>query len=285
MRALDGKTVIVTGANAGIGKEAALALAERGAHVVMVCRNPQKGEAALNEVRAKGSAELVLCDLSKLQSVEAAATELLDKCDRVDVLLNNAGLILPQREVSADGYELTFATNHLGPFHLTQRLIEKLKENGGGRIVNVSSDAHRAAIPDLNDLQSTKRYVSMVAYGNSKLFNIWMTHALHRRYAKAGVTANALHPGVVKSNFGDESKMMSAFYKIATPFIKNSKEGAATSIFLSASPAVDGVSGRYFANQKERRPRALAKNEEKEEELWEKSEALVAAALERSATS
>lgn len=279
MGTLDGKTMIVTGANAGIGKEAARALAARGAHVVMVCRNPDKGKAALDDIQQVGEASLVLCDLSSMKSVEDAAEEILQTYDRIDVLLNNAGLILPSREESVDGYELTFATNHLGPFHLTRRLLDRLRADGGGRIVNVSSDAHRAAIPDLDDLQSEKRYVSMVVYGNSKLYNIWMTHALDRRLKDAPVTVNALHPGVVKSSFGDESKLMSAFYKVATPFIKNAKEGAATSIFLAASDAVANVSGKYFANEKERSPRALAHDKEKEEALWSKSEALVDAAL------
>lgn len=279
MGSLDGKTIVVTGANAGIGKEAALELARRGAHIVMVCRNPDKGKAALEEVQDVGDASLVLCDLSSLKSVDAAADEILETVSRIDVLLNNAGLILPSREESVDGYELTFATNHLGPFHLTRRLLDRIKEGDGGRIVNVSSDAHRAAIPDLDDLQSEKRYVSMVVYGNSKLYNIWMTHALDRRLQDAPVTVNALHPGVVKSSFGDESKLMSAFYKVATPFIKNAKEGAATSIYLAASDAVANVSGKYFANEKERKPRALAHDKEKEEALWSKSEAMVDATL------
>ena len=279
MGTLDGKTILVTGANAGIGRESALEFARRGAHVVLLCRSVEKGEAALNAVRQVGRGDLVQCDLASLKSVDQAAKEVLDRFDRLDVLLNNAGLFVAKCEHSVDGFELTFATNHLGPFLLTSRLLDRLKATKGARIINVSSEAHRTAIPNLDDVRGTDGYNAMVAYGNSKLFNICHANALARRLKDDDVTANSLHPGVVKSNFGGEKGWMSAFYKVAAPFIKNSEDGAATSIFLATSPSVAGVTGKFFANCKPRQPRKRARDEAFQEQLWTLSESLIEESL------
>src|SRR5579859_7343547 len=203
---MQGKTVLVTGANQGIGKATAIALAQKGANVVIVARNGEKGRAALGEVKAAstgGKAELIVADLSSQEQVRRAAAEFKAGHDRLHVLVNNAGIYVPERHTTVDGLEETFALNHLGYFLLTRELLDVLKRTAPARIVNVSSEAHRVAAMQWDDLQSdTHRYRAFKAYGQSKLANVLFTYELARQLEGTGVTANALHPGVIGSGFG-----------------------------------------------------------------------------------
>src|SRR5262249_10320507 len=198
---MKGKTCVVTGANSGIGKETALGLARVGARVVMVCRNQQKGEQAMAEIRREAGSQLLdllIADMSSLESVRALAAELQQRYQRLDVLINNAGAAVPRRTLSADGIAMTVAGNHLGPALLTLLLLDLLKSSEPSRIVNVSSEAHRSARLDMNDLQfQTRKYSPIGAYGQSKLLMNAFTFELARRLEETDVTANCLHPGVV----------------------------------------------------------------------------------------
>ncbi len=288
---MTGKTVVVTGGNSGIGFETAAALGGAGARVLVTARNADRGRAALAELATRldgsGQFQLVVFDLADLASVRRGAGEILELAPRLDVLVNNAGLILSERSETVDGFETTFATNHLGPFLLTNLLLERLRTSAPARVVNVASAAHTAArkgIP-FDDLQTTKvRYKAMRVYGESKLENILFTTELARRLAGSGVTANALHPGAVRTGYGadGDSRGLLAFgLKIAHPFFLSPAQGARTSVFLASSPQVEGVSGKYFAKCEEKQPRKWAQDPEAAERLWQVSEDLVGLSVPR----
>jgi NAD(P)-dependent dehydrogenase (short-subunit alcohol dehydrogenase family) len=281
---MQGKTVVVTGANQGIGKATAVALAAKGARVVLVARNAEKGKAALAEVQAagvgvKGSAELIVGDLSSQEQVRRVAAELKASHDRLDVLVNNAGVFVPERHATVDGLEETFALNHLGYFLLTRELLDLLQATAGSRIVNVSSEAHRGAKMHWDDLQSERtRYRGFKAYGQSKLANVLFTYELARRLEGTGVTTNCLHPGVIGSGFGQTyGGAMSVLVKIARPFMLSPEEGARTSVYLASSPEVAGVSGKYFSKCKPVKSNALSYDVQSQQKLWSLSEQLVKA--------
>jgi retinol dehydrogenase 12 len=268
---MSGRTVMVTGANAGIGKEAALALARQGAHVVMVCRSEERGRAALTEVLAAGgSAELLAIDLASLRSVREGATAFLGRHDRLHVLLNNAGVFSMRRQTSADGFELTFAVNQLAPFLLTSLLLPTLTASGPARIVNVASQAHRGARMHWEDLQFERSYSGRIAYGQSKLANILFTRELARRLgppASAAVVANCLHPGVVATELvrGAPALVRWGFHFFGlTP-----AEGAEGLVLLAADPALAAVSGRYFNRTREATPTAAARDDDAARRLWD----------------
>jgi NAD(P)-dependent dehydrogenase (short-subunit alcohol dehydrogenase family) len=281
---MQGKTVVITGGNSGIGLETAEALAGMGARVIVTARNADKGRAAVAGIvqRQGGHAQvqLVVFDLADLSSVRRGADEILEQAPRVDVLVNNAGLVLSERHETVDGFEATFATNHLGPFLLTNLLLDRLRASAPSRIVNVASTAHNSArkgIP-FDDLQSTKRYRGMRVYGESKLANILFTLELARRLAGTGVTANSLHPGTVRTGYGadgDARGLLAFGIKISQPFFLSPAQGARTSIYLASSPAVEGVTGEYFVKCKPAKPRPPALDAEAAEHLWQVSEELV----------
>lgn len=281
---MQGRTVVVTGGNSGIGLETAEALAGMGARVIVTARNADKGRAAVAGIvrRLGGHAQvqLVVFDLADLSSVRRGADEVLEQAPRLDVLVNNAGVVLSERQVTVDGFEATFATNHLGPFLLTNLLLDRLRESAPSRIVTVASTAHNTArkgIP-FDDLQSTKRYRGMRVYGESKLANILFTLELARRLAGTGVTANALHPGTVRTGYGgdgDARGFLAFGLKISRPFFISPAKGARTSIYLASSPAVEGVSGEYFNKCKPAKPRRWAQDAEAAQRLWQVSEELV----------
>ena len=281
---MQGKTVVVTGANSGIGLEAAEALAGMGARVIVTARNADKGRAAVagivQRLGGHGQVQLVVFDLADLSSVRRGADEILDQTPRLDVLLNNAGVVLSERHVTVDGFEATFATNHLGPFLLTNLLLDRLRESAPARIVNVASTAHNTArkgIP-FDDLQSTRRYRGMRVYGESKLANILFTLELARRLAGTGVTANALHPGTVRTGYGadgDARGFLAVGIKIAKPFFLSPAQGARTSIYLASSPEVAGITGQYFDKCKPAKSRPWAQDAEAAQRLWQVSEDLV----------
>lgn len=279
---MQGKVVIVTGSNVGIGKETAVGLAALGATVVLACRNRQKAEAAAAEVRERASSdtvELATVDLADLASVRACAEDLLGRFDRIDVLVNNAGGIWSVRQETAQGFEQTFGVNHLGPFVLTNLLLDRMTRGGRGRIVNVASVAHHNAKLRWDDLQSTRRYSPFRVYGRSKLANMLFTLALAARVEGTGVTANCLHPGSVASGFGldgDLTGLRGLGIRLYRPFEISAQSGARTSIYLAGSPEVAEVSGRYYARCKPGRPGRRARSQESAERLWSASERLVA---------
>ena len=286
---MDGKTVIITGGNSGIGRAAAVALARAGARVVITARSEQRGSAAVDDIRAasgSSAVELSVFDLADLSSVRAGAADLLVRCPRIDVLLNNAGLILSERTLSADGYEATFAINHLGPFLLTDLLRQRLVDSAPARIVNVASTAHNFARRGMvfDDLMAERSYKQMEVYGRSKLANILFTTELARRLDGTGVTANSLHPGSVATGYardGDTNGFLAWGVKVYAPFSLTPEQGARTSVYLCSSPDVEGVTGRYFAKCKEKVPSAAARDAAAAARLWEVSEQLVEQAAAR----
>jgi len=275
---VQGKTVVVTGASSGIGLETARELARRGARVLLVVRSEAKGQAAIEDIRrgVPGAAlELVLADLYAMAEVRKAAAEIRARCPRLDVLVNNAGLIHGKRELTVDGLEKTFALNHLAPFLLTLELGELLARSAPARVVTVASDAHRRARLDLDDLQATKGYDAFTAYGNSKLCNILFSRELAARWRDRGVTSNSLHPGVVRTNFGESGGfLIRTGVRVAKWFFLSAADGARTTIHLAASPDVAGVTGEYFAKEKIARPRRAAESDELARGLWVASEKL-----------
>ena len=270
---MNGKIVLVTGASSGIGLVAARALAAQGATVVMHGRNAAKTAAAAATV--KGKVETAIADLSSMAQVRKLAADIKSRFPRLDVLLNNAGAINQKRIATADGFELTFAANHLAYFLLTTELLPLL--GPGARIVNVASEASRAAKLDLDDLQGERGYSGWTAYANSKLENILFTFELARRLPK-GVTANALHPGAIASNFAQNAGWMGVAWKLFSPFLRTEEKGARTSIYLASSPEVEGVSGKYFIDCREKRPRREADDADLARKLWEASERLTSSA-------
>ena len=282
---MQGRTVLITGGNSGIGFETALALATAGATVVFTSRDPHRGEHAVDEIRRRTSVQphLMQLDLASFASIRAFAAGFLERFDSLHVLINNAGVILSKRTETEDGFETTFGVNHLGHFLLTHLLLDRIKASAPARIVNVASRAHRYARSglDFDDLQSTRSYSGLGAYNRSKLANIYFTRELARRLQGTGVTVNALHPGVVATRFsrdGDVKGIISWFYRFGQPFLRSSEKGAQTSVYLASSPQVEGVSGNYFADSKEAKPTSIARDDEAARRLWEASEALLSQA-------
>ena len=287
--AMEGKTVIITGGNSGIGKATAVALAGAEAHTLITARSEARGKAAVADISsASGSeqVELAVFDLADLASVRAGARELLDRCDRIDVLVNNAGLILSDRTLTTDGYEATFQINHLGPFLLTELLTERLIASAPARILNVASTAHNygPARMRFDDLMAEHSYGQMEVYGRSKLANILFTTELAKRLADAGVTANSLHPGSVASGYardGDTHGLFTVGITLVKPFSLTPEQGARTSIYLASSPEVADMTGLYFAKCKQKAPSANARDTEAAARLWSVSEQLIAEAATR----
>jgi NAD(P)-dependent dehydrogenase (short-subunit alcohol dehydrogenase family) len=288
---MEGRTVVVTGANSGVGKATAVALARAGAFTVITARSASRGGEALADIRsASGSdqVELVVFDLADLSSVASGAQQILERCEHLHVLVNNAGLVLSERTETVDGFESTFGINHLGPFQLTRLLTDRLVASAPARVVNVASTAHRSARRGVgfDDLQSRHRYSAMRVYSRSKLANILFTNELARRLAGTGVTANSVHPGTVATGFArdDDAKGVLAFgIKLIRPFILTPEQGARTSVYVASSPELDGVTGRYFVKSRPRTPSPAARDEAAAALLWSVSEQLVDDAIQGSA--
>ncbi len=274
------KICLVTGANSGIGKVTATALAKTGAHVAIVCRDMAKAEAAAEDIRrgagaGAGTVEPLACDFGSMAQIRELAAEFGRRHDRLHVLVNNAGALIGTRTKSADGLELTFAANHLGYFLLTNLLLDTLKASAPARIVNVASDAHYRVKQglDFDDLQNERRkYETFRVYSESKLANVYFTYELARRLEGTGVTANCLHPGVVGTNFGHTATW---FWKTAMALgrlvLITPEEGAKTSIYLATSPDVADVSGKYFDKCKPRRTSIVSYDEAAMRRLWDVS--------------
>jgi retinol dehydrogenase-12 len=282
MPALQDKIVLVTGATSGIGEVTARELAQQGAHVIILARNSEKAaktQRAIIAATGNQQVDVVLADLSVLQQVRDVATELHAKYPRIDVLINNAGLMFgAEREVSADGYEMTLATNHLGPFLLTSLVFDLLQKSLAARIVNVASMAYRFSKPTLDDLQSEHSYSPIWEYGNTKLWNIMFTQELAQRLRTRGitnVTTNALHPGAVATGYGQQSGgWLSAALKLARPFMISPEKGAETSIFLATDAKAGTLSGGFFSKKKAEPVKSSFNTTANNRRLWEQSEQL-----------
>jgi len=274
---LAGRTCVVTGASSGIGKAACVAFARIGATVIAVCRDPARGAAARADIAAAaadGLPALELADLSSQRQVRALAGRLA-VLDRIDVLINNAGSVHGERSVTEDGIERTFAVNHLAPFLLTRLLRPALQATAPARVVTVASTAHRGAVLDLGDVNAERRYLPMLSYANSKLANILFTRELARRLAGSDVTANCLHPGTVRTRFGQSgSHALRLGLVIARPFLPSAASGARTVVYLASSPDVDGRSGGYYVNRRLRQPSRSARDDDIAGRLWDLSEQL-----------
>lgn len=276
---LQDKVVLVTGATSGIGEATALALAEQGARVVIVSRSPQKCAATVNRIKqATGNTQIdyIVGDLSVMAEVREVATQFRRSYDRLDVLVNNAGAMFMARQVSADGYEMMFALNHLSYFLLTNLLLDMLQGSAPARIVNVASDAHKGQTINFDDLQAEQKFSAIAGYGGSKLMNIMFTYELARRLNGTGVTANALHPGFVSSNIGVNGNRAFGWLKKAiNVFSLSPEDGAQTSVYLASSPEVEGVTGQYFVKSQAVPSSDASYAEAAQKRLWDVSAELV----------
>lgn len=278
------RVAVVTGANAGIGRETALGLARLGLEVVLLCRDPQRGEAAREAIaRQSGNAaiSLLLCDLASGESIRQAGAELRERYGRLHILVNNAALIPRRRLVGKDGLERQFAVNHLAYFQLTLELLDLLRGGGSARIVNVSSNAHRGMRVDFDDLQSERNYRARRVYGVTKLMNVLFTYELARRLERmegcAGVTVNCLHPGVIATGLLSAYTGLPGLLKwVFRVFFSGPDRGARTSLHVAAAPEVEGVSGRYFDNGRQVDSSPESHDEQAAARLWQISEELVA---------
>lgn len=279
------KVCLVTGANSGIGRATVEALAAQGAQVVMVCRDVGRGERAKAKIESRvagANLDLIIGDLSSQDEIRRVAAEFEQRHSRLDVLVNNAGVLLGRRQETVDGLEATFATNHLGHFSLTHLLLPTLKASAPARIVNVSSDAHHGARLDFSDLQSRRSYSGFRAYCNSKLANVLFTYELARRLEGSGVSVNALHPGVVRTRIGRSGPLAARlFFLLGAPFLSSPKQGAETSVYLATSPEVEAVSGKYFLKKAERRTSRLSYDRDVARRMWDVSIELTKPAADR----
>src|SRR5918997_986080 len=273
-----GERGLVTGGTSGIGRATAVAMATMGADVVVTGRNPERGELAVEEIWAEsfgGSVELMLADLAVQAEVRRLAEEFKERHDRLDVLVNNAGLVQSTRTETRDGIETTLAVNHLAPFLLTNLLLDLLKSSAPSRVVTVSSEAQRWGRMDFDDLQSRSKYRGFPVYGMTKLANIMFTYELAERLSGTGVTANCLHPGSVGTNFGQNNRgPMALFFRTFKPFMRSPEQGADTLIWLDSSPEVEGISGMYFSDRKEIEAKKVTCAPAARRRLWEISEDL-----------
>jgi NAD(P)-dependent dehydrogenase (short-subunit alcohol dehydrogenase family) len=277
-----GKICIVTGSTSGIGKATASRLAGAGATVVLVGRNPAKLEATVDELSRSagdGSVEALTADLASLDAVRRLGDDVRRRHDRLDVLVNNAFDFVPEREETVDGYERIFATNYLAPFLLTNLLLPLLKASAPARIVNVAAPQYGARIA-FDDLQATRSFNPHRQNLQAKLALVLFTYELARRLEGSGVTANCLTPGLVNTRAGNGGYpgFTGIVYRLLKPVMKNAEQGSETSFYLASSSEVEDISGRYFANRKERRSSKASYDEAAAKRLWDVSEQLTAPA-------
>ena len=277
---LTGRTALVTGATGGIGLWTAVGLARMGAELTIVGRSRERAEAAARFVAERSSRPppaIELADFASLREVRQLAGRVRERLPVLHLLVNNAGLMVPRREVTVDGYESTFAINHLAPFLLTNLLLPSLQAGAPSRIVTLASTAHQRGRIDFDDLMAKRRYGAMGVYSNSKLANILFTLELSRRLAGTGVVANSVHPGVVATGFGAVGGAWGLVWRLARPFLLTAEQGAATTLYVATAPELATVSGKYFARSREVTPTQAARDEAVAARLWRESEALVAA--------
>ncbi|KAM4606706.1 retinol dehydrogenase 12, like [Polymixia lowei] len=272
---LDDKTVVITGANTGIGKETALDMAKRGARVIMACRDMEKAQTAVKELIEGSQNENITCmklDLSDTKSIKEFAEAINKGEAKLNILINNAGVMVCPYGKTADGFEMQIGVNHMGHFLLTRLLIDLIKKSAPARIVNVSSMAHSWGNINLEDINSEKGYDKKAAYSQSKLANILFTRSLAKRLQGTGVTVYSLHPGVVQTDLwrhlnGPQQLVM----KMVSPFTKNSVQGAQTSIYCAVEPALENESGGYYSDCAPATCSRAAADEDMAQKLWELS--------------
>ncbi len=272
------RVALVTGASAGIGFYTALGLAHIGFRVIMAGRDPARVDRACRLViERSGSSivETVLADFASLAEVRALAGTILSGHQRLDLLVNNAGLIAPRSQLSADGYEMTIAVNHLAPFLLTNLLLDRLRASAPARVVTVASEAHRGARLDIGKLTAPGDWTPLKAYGRSKLCNILFTRALARRLPGSGIVACCLHPGVIATAIGDRAGLAGLGWRLVKPFLVGPEKGAETSLFLATTPEPAPFHGAYVINKRIAEPDQMARDDELGERLWQESARLV----------
>ncbi len=273
---VSGKTCLITGANTGIGKETARALVKKGANVVMVCRDRGRGEAARKEIAGRGGeVDLLIADLSVQRKIRRLSDDVLSRYPSLPLVISNAGVVMPQREVTSDGHEATFAINHLAPFLLINLLRERIEASTPARIVVVASQVEAGGILDFDNLHLERGYEPLVAYRQSKLANVLFTYELARRLKNTDVTVNCLHPGVIATNllcdYMGRPRIASKLHRLTHP---GPKKGAATSIRLATDPSLEGVSGKYFRPEGQSQSSKQSYDEALATRLWEESERL-----------
>lgn len=277
---MKGKVVVITGATSGIGQVAAERLAAMGARLVVVARDRSRAEAALLRLRERGpdaAHQVHYADLSRLAEMKRVASAIAAAEPRIDVLINNAGAMFATRQVTPDGFERTFALNHLAYYVVTCGLRASLIAGAPARIVSTASDAHRGNQLDFNDLQSAKNYRGFTVYGRTKLMNILFTRELAKRLSGTGVVANALHPGFVATRFGDESGGLTAWgVRFAKLFAISPADGAETIVYLASSPQAATASGGYYYKSRPATPTAAAQDDTAAVRLWAETEKLTA---------
>jgi len=278
-RPMVGRTVLISGASSGIGRATGLGLARMGARVAITGRDTARTEAAAREMRAAGGGQVdtFVADMSSQAEVRRLADEVLEGLPRIDVLVNNVGGYWNTRHVTADGLERTFAVNHLAPFLLTNLLLDRLEEAESGRVVTVASNAQAMGRIAFDDLQGESDYSGARAYNQSKLANVLFTYELARRQGPDGITANALHPGVVSTAFGaeDPGRAQRLLVPLMRPFMKSLAAGAATSVHVASAPGLERETGGYFANGRARRSSPRSYDEAVAARLWQVSAELV----------
>ena len=279
MQSMAGKTVLITGGTGGIGKATALGLAARGARVAITGRDAERAARAAEEIRTVATApvEVFVADLSSQREVRRLAGDVLQTLDRLDVLVNNVGGFWNSRRLTVDGLAYTFALNHLAPFLLTNLLLERVKESGRARVVTVSSGAQAMGRMDFADLQAERSYSGQRAYNQSKLANVLFTYGLAARLTGTGVTANALHPGVVRTAFGaeDPGPLQGFLTPLVQRWMKSPDQGAQTSIHLASAPELETVTGQYFANSRPKKSSKRSYSQADADRLWQLSTRLV----------
>ncbi len=276
---MKGKTVVITGGTSGIGEVAAVELARRGARIVLVARNLQRADDAMARLTVANhdvQHAVHFADLSHLADMKRVAADIAAAEPKIDVLVNNAGAVFAEREITSDGLEMTFAVNHMAYFVVTMGLLERLKATPGARIVSTASDAHKAGRLDFNDLQTEKNYRGFRVYCTSKLCNILFTRELARRQQGSGVTAVSLHPGFVATRFADNNRglMGNAFGVLKKIAAISPEKGARPIVQLASSPEVAGKGGGYWHKCAPAQPSAAAQNDADAKRLWDVSERL-----------
>ncbi|XP_008293503.1 retinol dehydrogenase 12-like [Stegastes partitus] len=272
---LDGKTVLITGANTGIGKETAKDLAKRGAKIIIACRDMEKGQQALKEIKEYSGSDDLKCmklDLSDTKSIREFAEAINRDEPKLNILINNAGVMVCPYGKTADGFEMQIGVNHMGHFLLTYLLLDLIKRSAPARIVTVSSMAHAWGSINLDDINSEKSYDKTRAYSQSKLANVLFTRSLAKRLEGTGVTTYSLHPGVVKTDLGRHlNGPMQVLMKVSSPFLKNPVQGAQTTIYCAVEPSLANETGQYYSDCAPTSPSSAGQDDNMAQKLWELS--------------
>jgi len=272
------KVCLVTGGNSGIGKSVALGLAKMGTTVVVVSRNKEKGETAVTDTVEKSgnkNVELIQADMSSQNSIHQLVNEFRARHEKLHLLINNAGVYLTKRSETEDGLESTFAVNHLGPFLLTSLLVDILKASAPSRIVNVTSDAHKGARVNFDDLQGERKFSGWQAYGQSKLAMILYTRGLAKKLEGTGVTVNSAHPGVVRTNFAkNNGGLVMLGFRFLGMFFISPESAAKRILYVATSPDLEGVTGKYFTKMREVKSSQESYDDDSARRLWQISEQL-----------